>query len=100
MKYILPSEAQKLIFKMRLGHKYLDTNFKRYKVKDFGIEKLGKLIRFDHDFQRALTGQELGSYSRNDAMNRWIFNLKDSRYCFYSEEEVDNWIVKNYVSTL
>lgn len=96
MKYILPSEAQKLIFKMRLGHKYLDTNFKRYNVKDFGIQKLNNLVRFDHDFQRALTKQDLGNYSNNFTLNRWIFKLKDSRYCFYSEEEVDKWIVDNY----
>jgi hypothetical protein len=81
---------------MGLREQYFDTNFKRYSVKDFGIEKLGKLIRFDHDFQRALTKQELGSYSRNDAMNRWIFDLKESRYCFYDEDEVDRWIIKNY----
>lgn len=95
MQFMLPSEAQEKIFSSNLGHKYYSTDFKKYSIKDFGFNKLSNMLRYDSDFYLSLFRKKQTTYARGDSLDRFLLKLKKSRFVFYSEAEVVQWIYEN-----
>lgn len=94
MKLILPSEAQQIIMNFGLRDFYFNKDFKKYSVKDFGERKIMNMCRFDEEFRTALSRKDtFKKYSRTDGFNRFLESLKKSRYCFYDEDEVLDWVL-------
>jgi hypothetical protein len=93
--FLLPSEVLDLVYNLGLKEDYIKTNFKKYSVKEYGERKLMNICKFDTEFRERLTRKTNYAYARVDGLDRWINSLKKSRYVFYDENEVMEWIYIN-----
>ena len=95
INYILPSEAQQAIFHFGLREKYFDTNFKKYTVEDFGVEKFERLLMKDRKFQKNLLKRKIRKYAEPRYFEMWLSRLRKNVFVFYDENEVIEWIYAN-----
>jgi hypothetical protein len=91
--YILPSEAQEAIFYFGLKEKYFSTDFTKYRVSDFGVDKFKRLLHKNKKFQNKLLKRKVRKYARESGKERWVNRIvQEDSYVFYDETEVMDWI--------
>lgn len=99
VNFILPRDAQKLIFGLGLKQFYYDKEFKKYSIKDFGENKFKNMIAFNVEFQEKLLGKKIQDYSKKYGKERMLTTITKSRFCFYDEDEIMEWVYQMRKST-
>jgi hypothetical protein len=93
MKFILPSEAQSLIFDMDLREEYFKKDFTKYEISDYGLYKLRNQLKFDQEFQEKLFKRKINKRY----LNHYRFKMYVKDFVFYDEKEVTEWVAKKMV---
>ena len=92
IKFILPSEAQMIIYGFGLRYYYAKTNFKMYSINDYGKKKFKRQMGFNSIFREKVLRRPYFNYPKKRLLRNDLRNTIGAGFVFFNEEEVLNWV--------